>query len=245
MSEIDIKQEDQKTMQPENEQTGEGVVPPSSKRKTPRRANNKIVSLEDANSRSYISRHLFSTDRIPDDDSPHHRLFMLVARHLLEEFVAGNFVVQNELSMLSTFYERFDASIYQGNTSLQTLVYKLLDQQPDKDSTPVEYLYLTAALMEVLNLSILNYSVYLDKRIFTRFKLFDIIETTVFTQIFPTEVNHKRVLFKQNLTAEINTLRQTLVDEYAKKSSQKKTATPPKQDLPQSTPDTDATTPPV
>lgn len=194
----------------------------------------QLKSLEDAYRRVAISKYLFSCDKMPQGTSAHHRLFLLVAEKLLCAYDKGLLDIQQDLSMLNSFYGKaVDFSLYEGNSTLQALACKLLPSL-DSNNVPINYLKLLNSLIDIVNLNILNYSIYIERKIISKYRLFDIIEAAVFTQFLPTESNSAKVEFKQALSQDILNLRKQLIEENYRglgKSSKLAPADPLKPEL--------------
>lgn len=173
----------------------------------------QFKSLEDASKRVSISKYLFSCDKMPLTTTSHYRLFNLVASRLLQAYDQGVLDLQQDLSMLSSFYGKIvDSSLYQGNSNLQALACKLLPSL-DEHNVPIGYLKLLNSIIDIINLNILNYSIYIERKLISKYRLFDIIELVVFTQLLPTESNQAKVEFKQSLSQDILKLRKQLIEE--------------------------------
>ncbi|CAN5950968.1 unnamed protein product [Sphagnum jensenii] len=77
-----------------------------------------------------------------------------------------------------------------------------------EDDNQAVYLKLLYGIVELINMNILNYVVYVDYNKFGKNKLFSIIETVIFTQILPAELNKYELEFKQLLKSEIRQLKE-------------------------------------
>jgi len=69
------------------------------------------------------------------------------------------------------------------------------------------YFNIVNALCELVNMNILNYSVYIDPSKFGKQRIFSIIENLVFSQVMPTEITDKEKTFKLNMRSFINELK--------------------------------------
>ncbi len=183
-----------------------------------------LLSIQDAYARKSIAKNLFSHDNL-DSASPHAHLFRVVAAHLIncDEFrstssnCSDTFYSQN-LCFFTQFMNYVDPSVYQGNARLQQFVSNLTAsaQQDNNDANnniPILHLKIVDALINCFNLNILNYSVYVDKKIVSKYRLFDILETVVFTQIFPSESCPNKLTLKKQLATEIDELKRKLIEE--------------------------------
>lgn len=173
----------------------------------------KLTCIEDTKSNTSLKRNLLTLESVQEHEKvvPHFSLFKLVASELLQAYQNRVFDPADDLSQLALFIQSStNSNLYHGNTQLQSFVHELL---PTLDSNDVQSLKLVDALITIINLNILNYSVYVDKKVISKYKLFDIIEWTVFTQLLPTECTIAKANFKQHLAQQIDELRARLSEE--------------------------------
>lgn len=180
--------------------------------KTSRPKKLKPSNLEEASRTVPVCRYLFKYDKDFEPTSPHEKLFVLVANSLLKG--DENPDLTNDLfcfSFVDVFIrEAANLKVYTGDSMLHSILYTVLPTA-DKSKFNLRQLQFLVALMELFNLNFLNYSVYVEKKLISKYRLFDIIETTVFTQILATEINSQVAQFKQQLAKDIHDLRVSLI----------------------------------
>ena len=92
-------------------------------------------------------------------------------------------------------------------------------------------LKLVDTLFNLVNLNLLNYSVYVDKKVISALRVYNIIETVLFTQVLFDEAASTKLQFKQSLTEKIATLTSNILSAnpkaFSRKSAEKKKASPP------------------
>lgn len=230
MSEVNTESQNNQTMQETLDTTGNGAVldeqqPARLSKKQQRKkqlesGNNnnntrkseppRSYTLDEASSR--CSKYLFCLTK-PNNDctSPHVQLFKLIVRHLLDAQSLYIFNVDEDLSALAPLYNTCSSlDMYSCNKHLQSYLSDLLPRHQVEHASLNQY-RLLLSFAELVNRNILNYSVYVDKKNISKYRLFDIIETTLFTQVFPTEFNFNKIAFKRKLANDINELRQSLI----------------------------------
>lgn len=196
---------------PSDVQPTDPAKPKSARKRQTTVAHSPPTNINDIIGKYTSNKYLFLPGKPFVREYAYQRLFELVASKLLEAYKNGTFSMTDDLSMLSHFYNS-STTMYQGSPELQSLVHSLQGDS-STDDIPVQYLQLVCALMEVYNFCILNSSVYIERRVVSRYKLFDILENATFTQVFPTESNSKKSTFKHDLSQAIADLRRQLVEE--------------------------------
>jgi len=160
----------------------------------------------------YANKFLFNVNKLDDGSKDYHvKLVCLILTRLLRrEYEHHDQVHQHSgFDIFKEYCNNVGMQAYQDNESVKKLIKNTLGENV-KDECLVRYFKIVFAFVEMLNLNILNCSVYVDSNKFGRNKLVPLIETVVFTQLLPTELSDKDLEFKQSLRKSIDEFKETL-----------------------------------
>lgn len=156
----------------------------------------------------------------PSTLDPHLQLvYFLYQEAIKHVFANGEFC--SALSVVKPYYNGIGANMYYENENIKFLVKQTLQGHYNENDLD-KYVKTVLALTELINLNILNYSVYVDPLKFGKHKLFSVIENVIFTQIMPTELNKCELEFKDTMKTGIQNMKMNII----KKKELKKNETP-------------------
>jgi hypothetical protein len=133
----------------------------------------------------------------------HLQLVNLLLKHVLKYFFQYGTTTKFNLNK---FPSAVDIHLNYDTNNISQLVKDLVESNYDENEFENIAVNLIA-IVNLLNTSILNYAVYIDSKKFGKYKLFQIIETTIFTQLLCNELNPHEFNLKQSLKTDINTLK--------------------------------------
>ena len=215
--------------------TGEGqkAEAKTGKRTHARSVPQKLTSIEDALNRPSVSRHLLSAKKLVAPaslDSPTFQLVKLVARELLNAYKDGSFTPEQDYSQFACLFANVNPALLNGDSVLESYVSKYV-LEDETATVSLQMLKLVDTLLNLVNFNLLNYSVYVDKKVISALRVYNIIETVLFTQVLFDEATSNKLQFKQSLAEKISTLTSNILTAnpkaFSRKSAEKKKASPP------------------
>lgn len=161
-------------------------------------------NLNEARS-TYTNKLLLNVNKMTETSKDAHiQLVFILFKHLLKYQYNKQIDFFSQFSLLKDYCNNTGMNIYYDNENMTNFIKLTLG---DNDNQTV-YLKLLYGIVELINMNILNYIVYVDYNKFGKNKLFNIIETVIFTQILPAEMNKHELEFKQLLKSEIKALKE-------------------------------------
>lgn len=212
---------------------GQKAEAKTGKRAHARSVPQKLTSIEDALNRPSLSRHLLSAKKLTlpaSLDSPTFQLVKLVTRELLDAYKNGSFTPEQDYSQFASLFANVNPDLLNGDSVLENYVSKYV-LEDETASVSFQMLKLVDTLFNLVNLNLLNYSVYVDKKVISALRVYNIIETVLFTQVLFDEATSTKLQFKQSLTEKIATLTSNILSAnpkaFSRKSAEKRKASPP------------------
>lgn len=203
--------------------SGEGQKTKEGKRAHARSAPQKLTSIEEALNRPSISRHLLSVKKLTSPaslDTPTFKLVKLILRELLDAYKDGSFTPEQDYSQFSKLFANVNPALLNGDSVLESYVSKYV-LEDETATVSLQMLKLVDTLFNLVNLNLLNYSVYVDKKVISALRVYNIIETVLFTQVLFDEATSSKLQFKQSLSEKIKTLTSDILSACPKAFSMK------------------------
>jgi len=156
----------------------------------------------------YKSKYLLNVEQVVNNSNDVIiQLVYALTREILKVSIKHDFYKVFENSHLRTHYENLGTSLTNNFAYVSTLLKEMgLDFNDDDLKV---YYNIISATCELININILNYSIYIDSSKFGKQRIFNIVENTIFTQIMPTEITDKERTFKQTMKKTINDIKST------------------------------------
>lgn len=188
-----------------SESTDSSSSPPSS----PRRKF-EPKTLKDALENHSTVKSLLSLEKFEkNSEQPHYKLVASFIKLMFSYQQSNKIDFTKTLSPFLSFVQNVSSDVFFDKSFLKSVSYFY----PDLESAPdcATYLKLAYALVKVVNANILNNVVYVEKKNISKFKLFNIVEQVLFTQVVPSEVNDNESDFKLELCNLVKDLRLSAV----------------------------------
>jgi len=168
----------------------------------------KHIPTNLSEAKTLYANKLFNVNKLEENSKDHHvKLVCLILTRLLRrEYERPD---NSEFNLFREYCNNVGLIAYQDNENVRKLIKSALGDNV-KDETLSTYFKIVYAFVEMLNLNILNCSVYVEPTKFGRNKLFLIIEVVLFTQVVPVELTEYDFEFKQSLRKTISEFKDTL-----------------------------------
>jgi len=194
------KQQKEQDLEKNTETNGESAVAKKRQRVYP-------TTLNEAK-QMYSPKILLNINKINSTNTdPHLRLTYLLFKNII------NYISEREtfssFSVLQEYCNRTNMFSYFDNTNVKNILRDILGDNFDENNLSKYYKALIG-VVELININILNYSVYVDPTKFGKHKVFTIIETVIYTQMMPFELNKYELDFKQKMKQDIDVLKASL-----------------------------------
>lgn len=199
-------------------QSDETTVVNSETKVNKQRKKSLPFSIEEALKSKTINKFLIDHTKLEKNkNEPHYQLYTTVLLKLFNCQKNNLVDFTKTLSPFLVYTQNTPVEIFYDNSSYYNVLHELAPDFTNLTDVSV-YIKLMYAFEKVINLNILNCLIYIEEKNLSKYKVFNIIEQVVFTQVLPSEINPVEYSCKVSIHSDIKLLKQSLVNKRKKGS---------------------------